>query len=253
MARSKARAKKNNVEFLQESLYNNNQAATKGPQKKKTWSIHDLKSIRALGESQQKVFDAWNSEQNILAAGSAGTGKTFLALYLGLSAVLFRDQQKVVVVRSAVPTRDIGFMPGTIEEKSSLYEEPYRNICHELIGRASTYCDMKDAGIIEFMTTSYIRGLTLDNTVIIVDEVENLTSHEIDSVMTRVGKNSRIILCGDVTQTDLDGKKHGHEGMSRTEKVLRKMEEFDIVHFTRDDIVRSEFVKSWIIANEETV
>lgn len=241
------------MEFLKEALYANGHAVEEGP-KKKTWSSKDLKNIKPKTDAQQEMFQLWFSGKHVCASGSAGTGKTFLALYLALNELFTQRCRRIIIVRSTVATRDIGFLPGTLEEKTLQYELPYHDICCELLGRKNTYQDMKDAGMIEFMTTSFVRGLTWDNAIVIIDEGQNMTFHEINSVMTRIGENSRIILTGDTKQTDLsEGKKHlGLEGMSQALRVFDNMESFASVHFTKYDIVRSEFVKSWIIACEHT-
>lgn len=249
----RAKRRDADLEFLEKALKQNGRAMEEGGRKRKTWSGHDLKSIKPLTPTQEDMFHAWFNGMNICTHGSPGSGKTFLALYLAFSSVIDRrDQNRIIIVRSAVPTREIGFLPGTLEEKSALYELPYVDICHELIGRASTYENMKDAGVIEFMTTSFVRGLTWDNAVIIVDEAQNMTFHELDSIMTRIGNNTRIIVNGDIKQTDLDGKKNGICGMGQFMNVIRNMKEFAMVQFTAHDIVRSDLVKSWIIASEST-
>lgn len=250
--RSYKRARRNeDIEFLKEALNANGHAIEEGP-KKKTWSIKDLKSIKPKTAAQEEMFQAWFSGKHVCASGSAGTGKTFLAFYLALNEYLQQRTRRIIIVRSAVTTRDLGFLPGTLEEKTAQYELPYHDIAWELIGRASTYQDMKDAGIIEFMTTSFVRGLTWDNAIVIVEEAQNMTFHEINSIMTRIGENTRIIVTGDTKQTDLnEGKKHlGLEGMSQAIRVFDNMDSFASVHFTKHDIVRSEFVKSWIVACE---
>lgn len=217
--------------------------------KRKTWSMHDLKSIKPLTPTQEDLFHAWINGYNICAHGSAGTGKTFLALYLALEEILTQRYQKIIIVRSAVATRDLGFLPGTLEEKIMQFEQPYHDICWELVGRPSTYQDMKDRGLIEFHSTSFLRGLTWDNAIVIVDEAENLTFHEIDNVMTRLGENTRIIFTGDTRQTDLDGsKKMGTEGLTTAKKVFGNMESFTVIEFNEHDIVRGDLVKSWIMA-----
>jgi len=250
MAKKRRNGRQARIEELTTALMYNGKAQEEGP-KKKTWNVHDLKTVKPLTPAQEDLFHAWYNDQNVVAHGSAGTGKTFLALYLALSEVLSQEQHRIIIVRSAVPTRDIGFLPGTLEEKASQYELPYHDILWELVGRGSTYQDMKEAGIIEFMTTSFIRGLTWDNAIIIVDEGENMTFHEIDSIMTRVGENTRVIFTGDLKQTDLDGKKGGISGMAEAIRVFERMEQFESIPFTKHDIVRSHFVKSWIIASEE--
>lgn len=251
MAKKRRSRNAEEIEFLDKALRHNGQAGDQNIRKKKTWSPHDLKSIRALTPSQEDIFHAWSNGDHICAHGSAGTGKTFLAFYMALNDILAKYQQKIIVVRSAVPTRDVGFLPGTLEEKMMQYEQPYHDILWELVGRNSTYPDMKEAGIIEFHSTSFLRGLTWDNAVVIVDESENLTFHEIDNVMTRLGKNTRIIFTGDTKQTDLDGRKNGEQGLTKAQRVFCGMKEFSCIEFGVNDIVRSEIVKNWIVACED--
>ena len=154
--------------------------------------------------------------------------------------------EKLVIIRSAVPTRDIGFLPGTEKEKSSVYEEPYRDISIDLFSRGDAYQILKTKGLVHFMTTSFIRGITLKNTIIMIDECQNMTFHELDSIITRVGENCRVIFCGDFRQSDL--KSNGLESFM---EILRNMGSFDFIDFEIKDIVRSEFVKDYIIAKTE--
>ena len=175
------------------------------------------------------------------------THNTFLACYLALTELLERtnNYDKIIIIRSAVPTRELGFLPGTIEEKAAMYEMPYADIFGELLGKGSSYQDLKDAKKLEFCTTSYIRGLTWDNAIIILDESQSATFHEINSVITRLGKNTRLIVAGDTPQTDL--RKRGEKsGLDEFIAVASQMKYFSVIHFTYDDIVRSEFVKEWI-------
>lgn len=254
MPKKTSRTSRNNrqykdQQFLQDALYANGQAIADGP-KRKTWSTHDLKTIKPLTRNQEHMFQAWFNDNHVCAHGSAGTGKTFLAMYLALNEILRPNtpQDKIIIVRSVVPTRDMGFMPGSLEEKVSLYETPYRDICAELVGRGSTYDDMKEAGKIQFMSTSYIRGLTWNDAIVIVDEGQNLTKHEIDSVMTRLGDNSRLILTGDTKQSDLRPSQSGIEFFLR---VSKNIPNFETIMFNRHDIVRGDIVKQWIIASED--
>lgn len=238
-------------EQLATALCHNGVAKEEGP-KKKSWSVLDLDTINPLTPAQEDMFHAWINGYHIAAHGSAGTGKTFLALYLALNDVLEKRNNRVIIMRSAVATREVGFLPGDLDEKIQYYELPYRDILEELVGRRSTYDDMKQAGTIEFMTTSFIRGLTWDNAVLVIDEGENMTWHEIDSVMTRVGDNTRVIFTGDLVQTDLDGtKKNGSCGMGNFLQVAHNMDDFSTIRFSHHDIVRSQFVKSWIKASED--
>ena len=230
--------------------YHDHQARIEGPKKKK-WSIHDLRPIRPMTENQSDLFQLWFEGHDIFAKGCAGVGKTFLGLYLAFTELLERgEHQRVIIIRSAVAGRDIGFLPGTLEEKTAVFEQPYKDICQELFGKASTYQDMKDSKIVEFMTTSHVRGLTWDNSIIVVDEVQNMSFHEIDSIMSRVGQNTRIILCGD-DKKQCDLKKHEVSGVSTLIHAIQKIKDFSIIDFTFDDIVRSNFVKNWIKATSD--
>jgi phosphate starvation-inducible protein PhoH len=248
MSKKKARRRKGDAQFLEEALLQNGSAKRNGP-KRKTWSTHDLKTIKPLTPSQQDLFHAWFNYDHICAAGTAGTGKTFLTFYLALNEILNpkTPQTKIIVVRSVVPTREVGFLPGDLAEKVSVYESPYRDICAELIGRDSTYDDMKESGIIHFMPTSFVRGLTWDDAIVVVEECQNMTFHEINSIVTRLGKNSRIVFTGDTNQTDLRPVDCGMEKLLAT---VDNIQTFATVEFNHNDIVRSEIVKSWIIAAE---
>lgn len=256
MARKASKRKtraENYMDFAHEVDKSNIVAIHQGP-KKKTWSLHDLKTIKAMTTAQGDLIRAYLEGVNIVASGSAGTGKTFLALWLALNSVLSKESQEdhIILVRSAVASRDIGFLPGTAEEKLEPFEAPYKDILHDLFGRSSSYEDLKDAGKIKFMPTSYVRGSTWDNAVVIIDEAQNLTMHELNSVITRVGVNTRIIVCGDYNQNDLNNKRYETSGFKDFLRVAAVMSDnFEIVNFTKHDIVRSEFVKSWICAMED--
>ena len=239
-------------EYTEYCNQQNQKAMSEGPTKKR-WTKHDLKAtVETKRPVQREFLQAYFQGDHICAFGSAGTGKTYLATYLAINDCIDPDKkhERVIFVRSAVATRDVGHLPGTLEEKTALYEAPYKDIMTELFGRDKTYDDMKERGLIEFMPTSFIRGQTWNDAVILIDEMQNMTFHEISSIMTRVGKNSRIIATGDLRQTDLNKSKHDQTGMDQFLKIAARMEEFTLIEFTRDDIVRSEFAKSWIIATE---
>lgn len=242
---------KETIEFLSHVVSSNGKAHSEGPHVKR-WSIHDMRSIRPLTPAQRDLFESFFQGKQVCAYGSAGTGKSYVGIYLALSEILRENskQNRIMIVRSAVPTRDVGFMPGTLEEKVSYYEMPYKDIFSDLFGRFLTYDDMKAAGLVEFMTTSFVRGVTWNNTIVILDEIQNCNSQEINSVMTRIGKNTRIIALGDMSQTDLGKKKDDNSGMSWFLKIAERMPDFDLIRFTSQDIVRSNFVKSWIEAIE---
>lgn len=205
----------------------------------------ELDSVKPITFTQQRVFRDYEAGKSLVLHGYAGTGKTFLALYLALRSIEAGDYDKVVIVRSLVPTRDAGFLPGDIKTKAEVYEGPYASICAELYNRGDAYTILKNKGVIEFSPTSYIRGLTIDNAIIIVDEAQNLSYHELDSILTRVGNNCRVVLSGDYRQTDLL-KEAEKAGFKKILDRLAKMEEISFVEFFVEDIVRSGFVKAWI-------
>ena len=253
MSKKRKRSRNAQIIDLADALVNNGHAIQEGPKRKK-WTRHDLKHIKPLTTNQEEMFRAFFEGKHICAHGSAGTGKTFIAIYLALNE-MFHSQtiDRIVIVRSAVPTRDMGFMKGTLEEKEALYELPYAEMFTELLGRRNSYQDMKDADVVRFCTTSYVRGLTWDNAVVIVDEVQNMNFHEINSIVTRLGDSSRVILVGDLRQNDLHNRRHDQSGIDSLIKVAEQMPAFGVVHFTKHDIVRSAFVKSWICTSEEVL
>jgi|TARA_B110000908_G_scaffold4164_1_gene5377 phosphate starvation-inducible PhoH-like protein len=219
--------------------------------KPKLLRIDDLLTVDPMTTGQEEVFKGYKSGDHIVMSGSAGTGKTFTALYLALEEVLDRGNQysQVVVCRSIVPTREIGFLPGTLEEKMDAYTAPYKTICAELFDDSEAYSKLAENGSIEFISTSHIRGTTINDAVIVVDEMQNLTFHELDSIITRVGQNCKIIFCGDYYQSDFvkDGDK---KGIIRFMDILEMMKGFTVVEFTWKDIVRSDFVRDYIMTKE---
>jgi phosphate starvation-inducible PhoH-like protein/PhoH-like ATPase len=211
--------------------------------------IDDLLTFKPITENQLKTYNSYKQDKHLLLHGIAGTGKTFLSLYLALEEVLDPSTiyDDIFIVRSVVSTRDIGFLPGDEQEKVSIYEAPYRSICRELFGIKDAYDALKQQGNVKFMSTSFIRGITITNSIVIVDECQNLNFHELDSIITRMGKNSKIIFCGDYTQTDLT-RENDKRGIVNFMNILKHIEEFETVEFMIDDIVRSDFLKSYIIA-----
>lgn len=249
----KSRSKKDKkIGELEEMIQLNGKAVLEGP-KRKHFSTHDLRAIKPLNYTQECMFESYFQDNNIIAHGSAGTGKSFLSLYLALQEVLSNKNgsAKILIVRSIVSSRAIGFLPGSIEEKISPYEAPYRDITNHLLGKHDAYDTLKSLGCIEFVPTSFVRGLTWDNTIIIMDEIQNMNFHEINSVVTRTGENSKIIACGDYIQNDLHNDRNDVSGMPKFLEVARRSGIFDEIHFTRNDIVRSGLVKKWICALED--
>jgi len=211
--------------------------------------IDDLKVISPKTPNQQKTFEEFKQGKELVLHGVAGTGKSYISLYLALEKALDLQYKytNVVIVRSVVPTRDIGFLPGTEAEKIAIYEAPYRHICEELFSIKNAYECLKIHRTIEFTSTSHIRGRTINNAIIIVDEMQNLTFHELDSIFTRIGYNTRIIFCGDYLQSDLT-KTNDKQGLLKFMRVLDAMRETSQIEFGVDDIVRSDIIKSYILA-----
>ena len=214
--------------------------------------------VEPITDNQKRFFDEWDAGKMIYAYGVAGTGKTFIALYKALRDVLGETTpyEKIYIVRSLVATREIGFLPGDHEDKSSLYQIPYKNMVQAMFEMPDDnsydmlYDNLKAQETISFWSTSFIRGTTLDKAIVIVDEFQNLNFHELDSIMTRVGENSKIMFCGDATQSDLIKDKE-RNGIADFMQVLRIMSSVDVVEFGIDDIVRSGLVKEYLLAKLE--
>ena len=222
--------------------------------KNKELNLNSMVTIKPITDTQKLVFETWKKGQNQFLLGAAGTGKTFISLYLALKDIfdLKTKFEKVVLVRSLIPTRDIGFLPGDEEDKSALYQVPYQNMVQFMFEMPneqafnSLYDKLKGQGSLYFLSTSFLRGLTFDNSIIIVDECQNLNFHELDTIITRVGQDSKIVFCGDFDQSDL--LKHNEKnGLHDFLRILEEMEEFNCSEFSIGDIVRSGFVRSYLI------
>jgi phosphate starvation-inducible PhoH-like protein len=210
-----------------------------------------LRTISPLTLNQSTTFKAFEQGKHLLLHGVAGTGKTYVSLYLALNEVLNKSRYKqIVVIRSVVPSRDMGFLPGSAKEKARVYEEPYKMICDDLFGRGDGYDILKMKHMMEFTTTSFLRGVTFNDAIIIVDECQNMIQQELDTVMTRVGNNCRIVFCGDFRQTDL-AKHEERRGLLTFMNILDRMSCFEKIEFGKEDIVRSALVKSYIISKLE--
>lgn len=211
-----------------------------------------LKKIKPLTENQERTFEAYEQGNHLVLSGSAGSGKSFLAMYLGLKDLLEDNSHynKIIIIRSAVPSRDLGFVPGTLEEKAKIYQEPYQNIVNELIGRGDAWHFLMHKEIIEFQTTSFLRGLTFKDCIIVFDEFQSATFHEIDTVLTRIGENCRFMLCGDLNQNDLSNKRE-KSGLTDAISILNKINNVIHINFGIEDIVRSGFVKEYLTVKEK--
>tara|TARA_A100001515_G_scaffold5167_2_gene4797 strand:- start:2331 stop:3047 length:717 start_codon:yes stop_codon:yes gene_type:complete len=224
--------------------------------KKKTLGIShtELNDIKPITDNQKEVFNSYNKGQNLFLYGVAGTGKTFVALYNALKDVLDpkSPRERVYIVRSLLPTRDIGFLPGDEEDKSYLYQVPYQNMVRFMFKQPDErafeqlYNNLRNQGTIDFLSTSFLRGITIDNGVIIVDECQNLNFHELDTIMTRVGQDTRIIFAGDIQQTDLT-KTNDRNGILDFVNIMQQMKEIECIEFDLNDIVRSGMLKSYLI------
>ena len=231
---------------------------TKQMKRKKPIGNTYLLDIEPITDNQKKLFDSYAEGKHLVAYGTAGTGKTFISLYNALADVLDETTpyERIYLVRSLVSTREIGFLPGDHEDKADIYQIPYKNMVKYMFQMPTDadfemlYGNLKAQETIKFWSTSFIRGTTLDNAIIIVDEFQNLNFHELDSIITRVGENSRIMFCGDASQTDLV-KTNDRNGIHDFLNVLRKMPSFDIIEYGIDDIVRSGLVKEYIISKLE--
>jgi phosphate starvation-inducible PhoH-like protein len=213
----------------------------------------NLRHFDPLTENQRWTFKAFSEDMNLMLHGIAGTGKSFMAMYLSLKQILNNPEcvyKKVVIVRTVVPTRDMGFLPGNNKEKTKVYEAPYYAICHELFGRGDAYDYLKNKNLVEFISTSFIRGITLNDCIVIVDEMQNATLHELDSVITRVGHNCKVIFCGDFRQSDFT-REHEKNGLNDFMRVVKNMRSFELVEFDAEDIVRSALVKEYIILKDK--
>ena len=220
--------------------------------------LDDAKKFEPLTENQKLFFDAYDRGDYFVALhGVAGTGKTFIAMYKSLMEVLDKNNpfDKIIVVRSAVQSREIGHLPGDVTEKMEIYQQPYQQICQTIFGRKDAWARLSEQGYVEFISTSFIRGMSFDDAIIIVDEMQNMNFEEIDTVMTRVGYRSKIIWCGDYRQTDLR-KSNDKTGILKFFDVAMHMKAFTRIEFTADDIVRSSLVKDYILAKlqyEDTI
>jgi phosphate starvation-inducible protein PhoH len=211
--------------------------------------LDDLKTIQPLTENQKRFFEYYKNTSIIMVHGVAGSGKTYIALYKALEEVLEKNNsyKQIVIVRSAVPSREIGHLPGDEKEKTEVYQQPYEEICEDLFSRVDAFSRLQEQGSVKFMITSFVRGITLDDSIIIVDECQNMTDMEINSIVTRVGNRSKIIFCGDFRQTDLY-KKHDMSGLKKFMIIADMMPSVKTIEFQVEDIVRSSLVKEYIIA-----
>jgi len=231
-----------------------NGMSAKQMKRRKPINTDMMVNVEPLTPAQEQVFENWNNDKNLFMYGAAGTGKTFVALYLALRDVLNENTpyDKVYLVRSLVATREIGFLPGTHEDKADIYQIPYKNMVKYMFEMPSDadfemlYGNLKAQETVSFWSTSFLRGTTLDGAIVIVDECQNLNFHELDSIITRCGQDTKIIFCGDVQQSDLI-KANEKNGVHDFMTILRQMQEFGMTEFGVEDIVRSGLIKSYLV------
>ena len=231
---------------------------TRQIKRKKPISAEYLVDVEPLTENQRKLFEAYKEGKHLVAYGTAGTGKTFITLYNALKDVFDETTpyEQIYVVRSLVATREIGFLPGDHDDKAALYQIPYKNMVKYMFQMPSDadfemlYGNLKSQETVKFWSTSFIRGTTLDNSIIIIDEMQNLNFHELDSIITRVGENTKILFCGDASQSDLI-RQNEKNGVVDFMKILRQMPSFDIIEFEVADVIRSGLIKEYIITKME--
>lgn len=211
-----------------------------------------LKSIQPVTEHQHLTFQAYREGKHLLLSGDAGTGKTFISLYLALRQILKKepDYQQIIIIRSIVPSREIGYLPGSLKEKIGIYEDPYRIICNDLLDRGDGYEILKSKLQVSFQTTSYLRGLTFENSIVMIDEIQNLSFGELSTVVTRIGEHCRLIFCGDTKQSDL-WRPEEREGIHHFLKIAKRMPSVEMIEFDVHDIVRSSFVKEFLMAEQD--
>jgi phosphate starvation-inducible protein PhoH len=221
--------------------------------KKKNNSSFIPLEINPITENQKKAFQAWKDGYHLMLHGYAGTGKTYISLFLACHEMLSNNSSQYIdihILRSVVASREIGFLPGNIHEKTDIFEDPYRDMCNDIFGRGDAYDLLKTKHHINFATTSYLRGVTFSNTILIVDETQNMSFHELDTIITRTGENTRLIFAGDWRQTDLN-KPYDKEGIRDFIAIVRNINSFKHIEFSKDDICRSSLVKEYIIEKEK--
>jgi len=214
---------------------------------------NNMRDIKPITDSQIEAYEQWDKGRNLILSGAAGSGKTFIALYLALQELIKNRKKRLVILRSVVPTRDIGFLPGTQEEKEAAYLTPYIGVISEIFKNNPTlFTSFLKNGTIEFLTTSYIRGITLKDAIVVVDEFQNCNFHELDSIITRIGKGSRVIFSGDYYQSDFTNRKE-KEGIGEFLKIIESLKHFKKIEFTWKDCVRSGMVRDYLMTKEKMI
>lgn len=254
MARkSQSFSKRTRFDRFEETIQKTTNAIVSYDNPKKKFTLHDLKKINPKTYAQERVFEAYQQGDNsLILTGSAGTGKTFLAMYLALHEILSGSSifKKLLIIRSTAPVRELGHLPGSIDEKIAVYKLPYSQLCDYIFIRNGQYEKLEESGVIEFISTSFIRGVTFKDCIVIADEANNMNFQEISSIITRAGSNCKYFICGDTKQTDLLYKNSDISGLPKFIGISKLMPSFRGVTFGIEDIVRSGLVKEFLIAEE---
>jgi predicted ribonuclease YlaK len=250
MKKMRTFSKRTQYDHFEETVRRTSDAIVSYEVPKKKFSKYDLKEIQPITYSQNRVFEEWGEESSLVLNGQAGTGKTLLAMYLSLREIMSGQSpyKKLVIIRSTSPVREMGFLPGDESEKAAVYELPYKQLCDDIFKKGNQYQSLKDAGTIEFLPTAFIRGITLNDSIVILDEAQNLNYPELSTVVTRVGKSSKLIICADQKQSDLNYNKNDTSGYPKFYAISKMMPSFRTVEFGIDDIVRSGLVKEFLLA-----
>lgn len=219
-----------------------------GPDKQH-WTVHDLIDLLPKTDNQRTALEAWFDGEHVALLGSAGVGKTTLGVYMACNALVRKEVKQIVLIRSAVEQREQGHVPGTQEEKDAKFEESYEQAFAKVFGHPKTYEWMKKRGLIKFRTTGNMRGLTFEDSVVIGDEIQNLNFEEINTLIGRLGVDSRLILLGDSVQCDL--RHYETRGLDIFEELAGELPNMTVVRFTRHDCQRHGLVKAWLGAVED--
>lgn len=239
-------ARKKEVQTLQ-LVSANHDAMTNGP-RRKTFSVHDMHPIEPLTDNQEKAFELFDdSDSAVLLEGFPGTGKSFIAIYNALKLLLDKDTpfKQIIIVRNALSVHDIGHLPGDVKQKTEVYEAPYHGIFDNIFKYKKSYENMKEAGLVRFEVVSHMRGITLDSALVILEEAQNFSFHQGLTVATRIGTNSKLIVCGDTKQSDFKKDSEKSEAINFF-KLIKSMPSTQSIKFGVDDIVRSNWTKELI-------
>jgi phosphate starvation-inducible PhoH-like protein len=207
---------------------------------------YGFKDVKPLNYIQEQYLDAIKQNDVVFGVGSAGTGKTYIAASYAAGELFHRRVNKIILTRPNIETgRGLGFLPGELDEKYAPYLEPFDNVFQRSLGKGFYEYALKNKDI-EPRPIGFMRGATFDNAIVLVDEAQNLTKTELKMLLSRVGKNCKVILSGDPDQRDIS-----NSGLEDAIKRLEQIEGVEVVRFLEQDIVRSRMCKQIIIAYKD--